>query len=141
MVEGRTELIENLPSQDGNFRGRGTKKINSFLSVRVRNYFVRVCSGTGHGNYILDSAEVFLRPGDFEISGLKAPKHDPMLCHEALVNQVVLNDEKKQMETDNSGGLKSPLGGSGFTRTYGYARSGVFGGRQGCSPNRSFANA
>jgi len=47
------------------------------------------------------------------------------------------NDRK----TDDSGGLKSPLRGSGFTRTYGYVRRRVFGGRYGYPSHRSLANA
>ncbi|HZQ20961.1 MAG TPA: hypothetical protein VFA90_19885 [Terriglobales bacterium] len=82
VIDGRPELINEFSDQNG----EGKRWINQdaesfFFSVRVVDNLIRLCSGV-RGNAILDGAEMFRCPKQFEVDGFDYACHDASVARD-----------------------------------------------------------
>lgn len=74
VIQGRSQLINHLPDQDGNFSRRRDRDIQLLFALRLSDDFVRLTSGI-NGNAFLNSSEVFLSPDELKFCRLDPVDH------------------------------------------------------------------
>lgn len=74
VVDGRSELIQSLSRQDGDFRRGILKHAYLLFAIRLRDSFVRITSGIG-GDVFSYGFDVLRYPDEFETGGFDTAEH------------------------------------------------------------------